>query len=47
MLAHHGFKLWTLADLVHAGRTNLARPAIGTGRIRITGTGRSPRSKID
>jgi hypothetical protein len=21
MLAHHGFKLWTLGDLVHAGRT--------------------------
>jgi hypothetical protein len=48
MLAHHGFKRRTLADLVHAGLATIERAgantegkAITAGRIRITAAGRS------
>jgi hypothetical protein len=48
MLAHHGFKRRTLADLVHAGLATIERAgastegkAIAAGRIRITAAGRS------
>ena len=49
MLAHHGFKRRTLADLVHAGLATVDRASLGTegkaataaGRIRITAAGRS------
>jgi hypothetical protein len=50
MLAHHGFKRRTLADLVHAGLATIERAGVNTqgkgkaiaaGRIRITAAGRS------
>jgi hypothetical protein len=48
MLAQHGFKRRTLANLVHAGlatlehaSVNTQRKAIAAGRIRITAAGRS------
>jgi hypothetical protein len=48
MLAHHGFKRRTLADLLRAGlatleraRVNMDGKAIGAGRVRITAAGRS------
>jgi hypothetical protein len=48
VLAHHGFKRRTLADLLHAGLATLERAsvnkegtAIGAGRVRITAAGLS------
>jgi hypothetical protein len=48
MLAHHGFKRRTLANLLHAGLATLERASVDTegkaivaGRIRITAAGRS------
>jgi hypothetical protein len=48
MLAHHGFKRRTLADLVHAGLATIERASLSTegkataaGRIRIIAAGRS------
>jgi hypothetical protein len=48
MLAQHGFKRRTLADLLHAGLATLERASVNTegkalaaGRVRITVAGRS------
>jgi hypothetical protein len=48
MLAHHGFKRRTLANLLHAGLATLERASLNTegkaivaGRIRITAAGRT------